>query len=382
LGLPIHTDLKPMTCLFVTGITGNVGVEICRVLARSCPDASVRLLFRARDDAELDVRWRETLAAAAGSSLLTRDLPGFVPIRGDLTAPGLGLDPRTRESLLSDTTHIIHSASLTNFAAPRSMVEPVNVRGLEHLLVLARGCRQLKAFAHLSTCFTAGRRQGQILEGELEHESGFVNAYEESKYDAERIARDAMRELPLAVYRLSLLVGRNDGYVHKPGAFHYFLEKLYAGMLPLIPGTAEARFDLLPTDYAVDVLGALFLDHFEAGKTYHIAAGEHAPKTVEWLKITTDIYKADSLAWQKGAHVPPDIVDLATYKHLVDTIHTVGNKTLAHMLKVIDSLAEYPLSTKSFDRANVVGALGSRFPVPAFDSYYPAVVRSTMGADR
>jgi hypothetical protein len=189
-----------------------------------------------------------------------------------------------------------------------------------------------------------------------------------------------MRDLPLSVYRLSLLVGRSDGYVHNPGAFHYFLDKLYAGMFPLIPGNAEARFDLLPTDYAAEVVAALCFDHFQAGKTFHIAAGENAPRTRDWLKATTDLFTLASSAWKAGAHVPPEIVSLETYKHLVDTVHTVGSKTMAHMLKVIDSIAEYPLSTKVFDRKNVLEALGDKLPVPAFESYYPAIVARTKRA--
>jgi thioester reductase-like protein len=369
-----------MTSLLVTGITGNVGVELLRVLVRTKPDAQVRLLIRARDEKELEERWSKTLSAAAGDSLHARELSGFAPIRGDVSAPGLALEPKLLEAVESETTHIIHSASLTNFAAPSSMLSPVNVGGLDRVLGVAKQCRKLEAFAHLSTCFAAGRRQGRILEDELEHDAGFTNAYEQSKYTAEHMARAAMRELPLSVYRLSLLVGRSGGYVHNPGAFHYFLDKLFAGMFPLIPGNPEARFDLLPTDYAVEVVSALCFERFQPGKTYHIAAGEHAPRTQEWLRATTDLFTEVSSAWKSGAHVPPEIVNLETYKHLVDTVHTVGSKTMAHMLKVIDSIAEYPLSTKVFDRRNVVEALGDALPVPAFDSYYPAIVARTTRA--
>jgi thioester reductase-like protein len=365
-----------MTSLLVTGITGNVGVELCRILVRTRPRAQVRLLIRARDPVELEARWARALQAATDGAVSPRDVPGFVPVMSDLAVPGLGLDPATREAIIGDTTHIIHSACLTNFAAPMSLLEPVNVAGLEHVLAIAHACRQLQAFAHLSTCFTAGRRRGTVLESELEHDSGFTNSYEESKYRAEQIARKAMEDLPLSVYRLSLLVGRKDGYVHNPGAFHFFLEKLYAGLLPLIPGHADAYFDLLPTDYAVEVVAALVFDHFEAGKTYHVAAGDHAPRTLDWIRLTTDVFRSTSAAWKADAHVMPEIVDLETYRYLVDTVHTVGNKTLARMLKVIDSVAEYPRSTKIFHRGNVVAALGETFPVPPFEAYYPAVVRS------
>ncbi|MEI9949028.1 MAG: SDR family oxidoreductase [Pseudomonadota bacterium] len=363
-----------MTSILVTGITGNVGVELLRVLVRTRPNDQVRLLIRARDAKELAVRWKQTLSAAVGDTVRAEDLPGFSPVRGDVSVPGLALEPRELEGIESETTHIVNSASLTNFAATSALLTPVNVAGLEHVLAVAKNCRRLEAFAQLSTCFAAGRRQGRILEDDLEHDAGFTNAYEQSKYTAEHTARLAMRDLPLSVYRLSLLVGRSDGYIHNSGAFHYFLDRLYAGMFPLIPGNSEARFDLLPTDYAVEVVTALCFERFQAGKTYHIAAGDSAPRTGDWLKATTDLFMDISPAWKSGAHVPPEIVNLATYKALVDTVHTVGNKTLAHMLKVIDSIAEYPLSTKVFDRQSVLDALGDSLPVPAFETYYPAIV--------
>jgi nucleoside-diphosphate-sugar epimerase len=367
-----------MDCLLVTGITGNVGIELCRYLATARRGEHVRLLIRARDPEELASRWARALATATGGTVTPADVPGFVPVCGDVSRPELGLARADLEAVRAETTHILHSASLTQFAAPPALLRAANVDGLCHVLDVARGCRGLRAFSHLSTCFTAGRRQGRVLEAELEHGEGFVNGYEASKYEAERIARRAMAELPLSVYRLSLLIGRRDGYVHRAGAFHYFLEKLHAGLLPLIPGHAEARFDILPTDYAVEVLATLCFERFEPGRTYHIAAGGDAPTTLEWLRMTTDLYRAATPAWRKGAHVAPDIVDIATYRHLVETVLTVGNKTMARMLKVIDSLAEYPLSMKVFDRGAVIAALGDRLPVPRLESYYPSLIEAGL----
>jgi thioester reductase-like protein len=353
-----------MKSILLTGVTGNVGLELAqRLLTRT--DVQVRLLIRARDSAELEHRFTRTIPAAPSS---------FLPIRGDVTEPNFGLAPRELAAIQAETTHIVHSASLTNFAASEALLAGPNVLAVDQLVALARSCRNLRAVAQLSTCFVAGTRQGTIYEHELEHDCKFVNRYERSKYEAERIARAAMAELPLSVYRLSLLIGRRDGYVHKPGAFHYFLEQLWAGLLPMIPGRPEARFDLLPTDYAVEVLDTLFFDHFEPGQTFHIAAGETAPETLAWLALTTQLFEQRSEAWRSGAHVPPDIVDLETYSQLVDTIHTVGNKTLARMLEVIDTLAEYPISTKVFDRSNVDRLLGGRLPAPPLSSWYASII--------
>jgi long-chain acyl-CoA synthetase len=361
--------------LLVTGATGNVGVELCRALVRDYPRVRARLLVRAVNEDELRARWLQTVRAAQLGDARD-DLPGCEPIRGDVSAPGLGLEAPALERLASDTTHIVHAACLTSFATPAERLVRTNVGGLENVLRFARRCRALRAVAHVSTCFTAGRRVGTIREDELEHDAGFVNAYERSKYDAERMARAAMADLPLSVYRLSLLVGRRDGFVHRPQAMHVFLENLYQGLFPLVPGDPEAPFDILPTDYAAEALLALVLRRFAPSQTYHIAAGEHAPTTLAWLATTAEVFRALSPAWRAGAHIQPDLVDLDTYRHLVDTVATVGNKTLARMLRVISDLAEYPLSSKHFDRSNVVAALGTDSTPPAFADYYPVVLEA------
>jgi thioester reductase-like protein len=363
-----------MDSILLTGVTGNVGFELLRMLLTRATEVQVRLLIRARDSAELEQRWARTLALAANNRSTPAQLPNFLPIRGDVTEPNFGLAPHELAAVQTETTHIIHSASLTNFAASEALLAGPNILAVNQLVALARSCQNLRAVAQLSTCFVAGTRQGTIYEHELEHDCKFVNRYERSKYEAERIARAAMAELPLSVYRLALLIGRRDGYVHKPGAFHYFLEQLWAGLLPMIPGRPDARFDLLPTDYAVEVLAALVFDHFEPGQTFHIAAGETAPETLAWLMLTTQLFEQRSEAWRHGAHVPPDIVDLATYSQLVDTIHTVGNKTLARMLEVIDTLAEYPISTKIFDRSNVDRILGGRLCPPPLAGWYDRII--------
>ena len=101
-----------------------------------------------------------------------------------------------------------------------------------------------------------------------------MNAYEESKYEAELLVRAAFAELPIAVYRLSLLMGRaEDGYVHQPLEAHKMFELFLSGKARRIPGDPSHTLDMLPSDYAVRLLHDLFVHRFEAGRTYPYLRG-------------------------------------------------------------------------------------------------------------
>ena len=101
----------------------------------------------------------------------------------------LGLGDSTASRLRSQITTIVHAAGFTRFDGPSAVARQVNVDGLRNLLEFASACPRLDRFVALSTVYVAGRRSGRIAERELEHDNGFVNPYEESKDEAERLLR-------------------------------------------------------------------------------------------------------------------------------------------------------------------------------------------------
>src|SRR5262249_15126709 len=118
-------------------------------------------------------------------------------VLGDLTDPDFHL-PCSEE-----ITAILHCAARTEFAAPLIDLRRVNVSGARNLLRLGRMCRRLEKIGIVSTVYVAGRRKGLVLENDLEHKAGFVNAYERSKYEMERFVRRQFPHLPITVFRLS-----------------------------------------------------------------------------------------------------------------------------------------------------------------------------------
>ena len=49
----------------------------------------------------------------------------------------------------------------------------------------SKSLKKLRRYNYISTCYVAGKRTGEIFETELEHDAGFRNYYEETKYLAE-----------------------------------------------------------------------------------------------------------------------------------------------------------------------------------------------------
>src|ERR1051325_9150527 len=201
---------------FLTGATGLVGSELLQVLPGARPDRRLIVLTRTPDK----------IASLNQSAQIT-------VIEGDLTRPGLGLHTAALRQIQKEITEIIHCAAETRFGLPIEQARATNTRGTSNLLKMARGCKRLEKFAHLSTVYVAGRTVGHIPEAMLGNESGFTNTYQQSKYEAEQLVFEAMPELPVAIYRLSTIVGDSKtGLVRQYNYFHQILRLFARNVLP------------------------------------------------------------------------------------------------------------------------------------------------------
>jgi len=223
--------------------------------------------------------WLPLLLAADQSryiTVLVRD-PDHVPkdprvkvVRGDLRTPQLGLDRAAWDSLARTITEIVHCAADTRFTLPIEDARAVNTAGTRTILSLARKARRLKRFAHLSTTYIKGRDGGELPESRYDNSTGFVNTYEQAKYEAEGEAFRAMPDIPLAIFRLSSIAGT------KTNCFHQALRLIPHNPFPVIPGVADCRIDLISERWAADALSPLFERHFRDGAVYNLCAGPTA----------------------------------------------------------------------------------------------------------
>jgi fatty acyl-CoA reductase len=84
-------------------------------------------------------------------------------VEGDVSQPGVGLDPETAARLRKDLDLIINSSGLTDFNPDLRDALAVNVDSTHHLIEFIRGSDHA-ALLHLSTCYVAGQRDGRVSE--------------------------------------------------------------------------------------------------------------------------------------------------------------------------------------------------------------------------
>lgn len=342
----------------VTGGTGALGKELLPLLAR--------------DAGELFVLTRDPDAAAAM-------LPsGATPVRGDVTAGAqLGMSDADASMLRARVTRIVHGAAATSFTLPLAEARAVNVEGTRAMLGFARRCERIEAVACASTAYVAGKRTGIIRETDVGGAAGFVNSYEQSKHEMEEVVRAAAGELPVSICRFSTIIGHSaTGAVGSFNAIHHALRLFYQGLAPMIPGDHATRIDLVPVDFAAGALHRLVTDRFEAGRTYHLCAGEaNSCSLDELLSMTVDAFERTRPAWRKRRIVRPAVVDPDTYALFVRSVRESGNVVLQAATDAVQAFAWQLVYPKTFDATVADAALaGAGVRAPHVRDYYEKVV--------
>jgi nucleoside-diphosphate-sugar epimerase len=278
--------------IFLTGYTGNIG----HAIACELQGHSVHALVR---------------DAGQGP-----ELPHVKLVTGDLE--------KLPASLAEQIDVIIHSAADTAFGGALYDLRRTNVEGTARVLEFARTCPKLKKVVHLSTTCVCGIQSGEIPEERLPKPDAFVNAYEQSKWEAEELVFDS--GLPAEIVRLSIVAGsEEDGSVRRSGGLHHALFWLWKGLIPMMPGTPETPLDLISTEYAARVVTACALSAVEPGRVLHACAGAASPLLGELLEHVGLVFAARSSAWRQGSITPPMIVDAHTFALFEQTVEQSGD---------------------------------------------------------
>jgi nucleoside-diphosphate-sugar epimerase len=253
--------------IFLTGFPGFIASRLLRRLAR---DGGRFLLLVQPAFAER--AQKELASIAAGSGRPSSD---FVLLPGDITAPNLGMSQTDLAAARSESTVIFHLAAIYDLAVARDVGLLVNLEGTRNANAFARSLPQLRHYHYVSTCYVAGKRTGRILETELQHNSGFRNHYEETKYLAE-LEVDALKsELPITIHRPAVVCGDSrSGETAKYDGIYYlirYLLKWPAVLSAFNIGNSEVSLNLVPVDFVVEAMATLARDPFSIGKTLQLA---------------------------------------------------------------------------------------------------------------
>ena len=274
---------------------------------------------------------------------------------------------RVGDEWLAQVSEIIHCAADIRFGISLEAARAANVEGTGRVLQMARRCSRLTKFAHISSVYAAGKLEGELPEQPFPPAAGFFNVYQQSKYEAERLVLDAMTTVPVAIFRLSSVIGTSGGEVQQFNYFHQLLKMIpNSGPLPVMPGDPGAPVDLIASDWAVAALDHLFEHCFEAGRIYHVCAGSAGALPVRTLV---------DLSFRKFAMRPPRLVSTAEFERFAAAQRGASEGVIRVMFRVLDQFLPHLTLYQSFENARTKANLESAgIRMPAIESYYEKII--------
>lgn len=281
--------------VFLTGSTGFIGKELLKSLLTSHPQDDFFLLIRGRTQHGADTRFANLIQELAQETGIAQASlhPRLKLVEGDIALPDFGLSLENHNQLAKSIDTIFHSAAHVILEAPYEESKRLNFRGTMACLALARKSVEMGHFLrfnHISTAFVAGQRKGIILENELDCQQGFNNNYERVKFEAEVELHKAMAEVPITIFRPSMVMGHSvTGWTNSFNVLYGPIKFSYLGLLPRVPGNHHARIDTVSIDFIVDALRHLssLPDSDVVGKTFHLTVGSKNSITVPELIVET-----------------------------------------------------------------------------------------------
>jgi nucleoside-diphosphate-sugar epimerase len=268
--------------IFVTGFPGFIAERLVARLAKE--EIQFFLLVQS------EFVGKAIEAVKYRSETTNIPLENFAVIEGDITKPALGMDPDDAATVRYETTDVFHLAAVYDLAVEHDLAYRVNLEGTKNVNEFVKGLKLLRRYNYVSTCYVAGKRTGVIREDELDHNKGFRNFYEETKYLAEKEVEELKATLPVTIFRPSVVVGDSvTGETVKYDGIYYlihYLRKAPYLLRAINVGNKAVKLNLVPVDFVVNAIAALSMDERSKGKT--IAVADREPLT------TSDLF--DSIA--------------------------------------------------------------------------------------
>lgn len=284
-------------------------------------------------------------------------LDNFVIVEGDVTQPKLGISDSDLETIQYETTDVFHLAAAYDLAISKDAAFRINLQGTKNVNDLVCSLKNLHRYNYVSTCYVAGKREGQILETELEHKAEFRNFYEETKYLAELEVEKLKGSMPVTIFRPAVVVGDSEtGETTKYDGIYYLINYLRKApwlLRAMNVGNTEVRLNLVPVDFVVESMALLARDKHARGKT--IALADPDPLTtaelfdaiaVEMTGRRSEFRPPARLAeWFLNTRISPPITGLPHHGVPYFFISQTYDTTLANEL-----LAPHGLTCPQFEK--------------------------------
>ncbi|KAJ5430722.1 Male sterility NAD-binding [Penicillium cf. griseofulvum] len=316
--------------VILTGSTGSLGSYLLESLHQQHNVKTIYCLNRAEDG-------KAKQTAASESRGLTTDWPSqrveFIQV--DISKPNFGLAAEIYNTLLEQTTHIIHNQWPVNYNWDIASFEP-HVRGVRHLINFSRSSNHNASLFFVSSVATVSHLGP---DGAVPEKSNYIlttelDGYGSAKHVSELILDDAvaLSGINASICRVGqiagpVLRGAEKGMWGK----HEWVPTLiasskYLGVLPSTLGSLS-RVDWIPVDLLADILVQLAgaATDGSSSATAHTLPVYHAvnPNAVDWASLVPTVAK----------HLGPS-VKIVSWAEWMDALrNSRGSATTAVSLK-------------------------------------------------
>lgn len=359
------------TILF-TGGTGFLGSFLSAQLLRE--GYTIYFLVRPKHGEENRARIIGQLEAVG----IKKDLFSQVHVvSGDITKPLCGISNDWISEHRVKVSAIWHIAGLVSFHN-RQALFLINVDGTKNALEIAE--RFNVPFHYISTAYVAGNSwKREILEDELQKPPSFLNVYEESKYEAERIVRESIEagRISATIYRPSIIMGHSltgqafsfSGY-YMPLFFFYDLKKIisrrkFISRIPIIiPYVRKATLNLIQVDHAVRLISSISQYSESRNKTFHIV--HPSPPQVKFVFDTS----LTQLGYSRLKFIRFPRLGMKIIRYLLIIFSYVCGNFGKKLRRKLVSYFGYLVDTRLFSTKNVQMLLGEKAYVPVLDKIF------------
>ncbi|KAK1399900.1 Fatty acyl-CoA reductase [Heracleum sosnowskyi] len=352
---------------FVTGGTGFLAKVLIEKLLRTMPDVGkIYVLIRAKDKqaaAErlkneiIDTDLFKSLESLHGKSYKTFMQEKLIPVAGDVSESDIGIESNIAAEIAEVVNVVVNSSANTTFDERYDVAVNTNTRGPCRVLGLAKKCKNLCLFLHVSTAYINGesgiipeepmqighRVRSQMYTNEVDLETelnialqskeasqvkstplmkelglqrakqhGWENTYAFTKAMGEMMITKERENIPVVIIRPSVIESTYrepfPGWIEGNRMMDPVVLFYGKGQLPGFLANPEAVIDIVPVDMVVNTILVAMAKHGKEAKpelnVYHAASSVSNPVTLyDFFKYTCEHFKSWPLVDRDGKEI-------------------------------------------------------------------------------